>query len=91
MKRNHLSFILTLATVAEDIKILYNDWPYGVEKSIIHLVVWTKFELEDDPATDDLTPTARKEIDDCVKKTFCSRMPSENVGCLFGLAARRES
>lgn len=58
---------------------MYNDWPYGVEHGIIHLVVWTKFELEDDPATDDLTPRARKEIDDYVKKTFCSRVPSEQV------------
>lgn len=60
-------------------KILYNDWPYGVEEGIIHLVVWVKFELEDDPATDDLTPRARKEIDDYVKKTFCSRVPPERV------------
>ena len=63
----------------EDIKILYNDWPYGVEHGIIHLVVWTKFELEDDPATDDLTPRARREIDDYVNETFCSRVPSEQV------------
>lgn len=65
--------------MAEDIRILYNDWPYGVEDGIIHLVVWTKFDLEDDPATDDLTPQARKEIADYVKRTFCSRVPSEKV------------
>ncbi|KAK9653043.1 hypothetical protein HCH54_002986 [Aspergillus fumigatus] len=63
----------------EDIRILYNDWPYGVEEGIVHLVVWTKFELEDDPATDDLTPQARKEIDDYVTRTFRSRMPAEQV------------
>ncbi|OJJ46969.1 hypothetical protein ASPZODRAFT_25055 [Penicilliopsis zonata CBS 506.65] len=63
----------------EDIKILYNDWPYGVEKDIVHLVVWTKFELEDDPATDDLTPKARREIEEYVQKTFCSRVPPEQV------------
>ena len=55
------------------------DCECGVEEGIIHLVVWVKFELEDDPATDDLTPRARKEIDDYVKKTFCSRMPPEQV------------
>lgn len=69
--------------MAEDIRILYNDWPYGVEDGIIHLVVWTKFDLEDDPATDDLTSRARKEIDDYVKKTFCSRVPSEKVCISF--------
>jgi hypothetical protein len=66
-------------TCDSDIKILYNDWPYGVETDIVHLVVWTKFELEDDPATDDLTPKARREIEDYVQKTFCRRVPAEQV------------
>ncbi|KAI0099901.1 hypothetical protein GGR51DRAFT_380795 [Nemania sp. FL0031] len=61
----------------EDIKILWNDWPYGIDKKIVHLVVWTKFDLEDDPATDDLTEKARAEIDAFVKKTFGSRIPSD--------------
>lgn len=72
---------------AEDIKILYNDWPYGVEKGIIHLVVWTKFELEDDPETDDLTPQARREIDEYVRKTFCSRVPPEKVSSLCAVVS----
>ncbi|KAL1848600.1 hypothetical protein Plec18170_007910 [Paecilomyces lecythidis] len=63
----------------EDIKILYNDWPYGVETDIIHLVVWVKFELEDDPATDDLTPKARQEIEEYVRRTFCARIPREEI------------
>ncbi|KAJ9245982.1 hypothetical protein DTO027B5_7573 [Paecilomyces variotii] len=63
----------------EDIKILYNDWPYGVETDIIHLVVWVKFDLEDDPATDDLTPKARQEIEEYVQRTFCSRIPREEI------------
>ena len=46
----------------------------------MHLVIWTKFDLEDDPATDDLTPKARKNIDDFVSKTFCTKVPSHNVG-----------
>jgi hypothetical protein len=66
---------------AEDIRILYNDWPYGVEEGIVHLVVWTKFELEDDPATDDLTPQARKAIDDYVTRKFRLWMPAEQVCC----------
>lgn len=63
----------------EDIKILYNDWPYGVDDKIVHLVVWTKFDLEEDPATSDLTIKARKEINDFVNKTFRSRVEPENV------------
>jgi hypothetical protein len=54
-----------------DYKILYNDWPYGIDHDIIHLVVWCKFPLKDDPLTDDLTPEARQEIEDFVCTTFC--------------------
>lgn len=63
----------------QDIKILWNDWPYGLDKKIVHIVVWTKFDLEDDPATDDLTEKARAEIDAFVLKTFGSRVPSDHV------------
>jgi hypothetical protein len=64
---------------AEDVKILWNDWPYGVAPGIVHLVVWTKFELEPDPVTDDLTDRARKEIDDFVREKFSKTVGEENV------------
>jgi len=62
-----------------DIKILYNDWPYGIDTNIVHLVIWIKFELEDDASTGDLTQRQRQQIDDYVNKTFCSRVGSGNV------------
>jgi hypothetical protein len=54
----------------EDIKILYNDWPYGIDPDIVHLVVWTKFELEDDAETGLATPESRREIEAYVQRTF---------------------
>lgn len=80
---------LLTGRTADDLKILYNDWPYGVEKGIVHLVVWTKFELDEDPVTGDLTDAMRKQIDDFVRKTFCSRVPPERVSILS--AAKRPS
>lgn len=65
----------------DDIKIIYNDWPYGIDKSIVHLCVWTKFPLdvdEKDP-NGDLTPEMRAQIDEYVNKTFGSRVPAENI------------
>ncbi|KAK7941037.1 uncharacterized protein PG986_013424 [Apiospora aurea] len=62
----------------QDIKTLWNDWPYGLDKRIVHLVVWTKFDLEEDPQTLDLTNAARKEINDYVDRVFGSRLPREN-------------
>ena len=75
--RNALSLIIYV--VADDLKILYNDWPYGIDKKIVHLCIWIKNELEDDPETKDLTPEMRKQIDEYVDKTFKSRVPAENV------------
>ena len=71
-------------SVVDDIKIIYNDWPYGIDKSIVHLCVWTKFPLdadEKDP-NGDLTPEMRAKIDEYVNKTFGSRVPAENVSRL---------
>jgi hypothetical protein len=62
-----------------DLKVLWNDWPYGIDERIVHLVVWTKFDLEDDPATDDLTERARGEINDYVDGVFGRRIGKENV------------
>ncbi|KAG0650700.1 N-acetylglucosamine-induced 1 [Hyphodiscus hymeniophilus] len=62
-----------------DIKVLWNDWPYGIDERIVHLVVWTKFELEDDPKTDDLTEEARAKINEYVDEVFGKRAGKENV------------
>ncbi|KXS93343.1 hypothetical protein AC579_4526 [Pseudocercospora musae] len=55
-----------------DTKILYNDWPYGIDERIVHLVVWTKFELPSDPASDigDMAPVTRRLIQAFVNRTF---------------------
>ncbi|KAI5367208.1 hypothetical protein Slin14017_G022440 [Septoria linicola] len=59
-------------TNPDDYKILYNDWPYGVDERIVHLVVWTKFPLPPDPTSDigDLSPEVRLMIQDFVDTTF---------------------
>lgn len=63
----------------DDITILWNDWPYGIDDRIVHLVVWTKFELPEDPATGDITDETRGEIDQYVQKTFGCQVPRDRV------------
>ncbi|KAF2198413.1 hypothetical protein GQ43DRAFT_443375 [Delitschia confertaspora ATCC 74209] len=63
----------------EDIKILYNDWPYGIDEKIVHLVIWTKFDIEEDPATGDLTSEARRKVEEYMARTFYSRVNPEHV------------
>lgn len=56
----------------DDFRILWNDWPYGLDKRIVHLVVWTKFGLKDDAQTE-------AEIDRFVAKTFSSGVAKDKV------------
>lgn len=63
----------------DDVKVLFNDWPYGVDDRIVHLIAWTKFVFEEDPETSDLTDATRAAIDDYVTKVFRSRVPAEQV------------
>lgn len=58
---------------------MYNDWPYGIDPNIIHLVVWTKFELDEDAVTGLSTPESHRQIDDFVARTFCTKMRPANV------------
>ncbi|KAK3075128.1 hypothetical protein LTR53_001812 [Teratosphaeriaceae sp. CCFEE 6253] len=64
---------------ASDHTILLNDWPYGLDARIVHVVVWTKFALPSDPATDDLTPEARRATQVFVDEVFVKPCGRENV------------
>jgi len=62
-----------LFTNPSDYRILFNDWPYGIDPDITHLVVWTKFLLDDDPITGFLTPEHHELIEKFVQETFCDK------------------
>jgi hypothetical protein len=74
-------------TDPRDIRILYNDWPYGLAKGIVHLVVWTKFTLPEDPLTGDLTKDMRATIARFVDAMFTAEVGRENVS--IRMASRR--
>lgn len=63
----------------DDYKILRNDWPYGVEPSIIHLVVWTKTLFPAEPSTGTLTPASSAVIDTFVQHTFGQAVGKDRV------------
>lgn len=58
-----------------DYKILRNDWPYGLEHNIVHLVVWlkTRIPVEED-GQGGPTAESRKLIEDFVDRTFTKRI-----------------
>lgn len=75
----HVLVYLILTAQKDDYKILLNDWPYGIDTRIVHLVVWTKFATPSDAVTDDLLPESRAELDTFVKRTFRDVCGEENV------------
>lgn len=62
-----------------DFKILCNDWPYFVEDGIEHLVVWTKFLIDDDETTGKVTKEADEQIEAFIRKTFCEREDGKSM------------
>lgn len=72
---------------SDNVKVLWNDWPYGIDERIAHLVVWTKFWLDEIPGEDKLVPDVEEEIVKYVDQTFVKSggMKPENVSFFLPL------
>ncbi|KAH0594922.1 hypothetical protein MHUMG1_07220 [Metarhizium humberi] len=53
-----------------DYKVLLNDWPYGLESNITHIVVWTRTFIATDDDKGDMTPESRALVEAFVKRYF---------------------
>ncbi|KAI4721358.1 hypothetical protein E4T48_02452 [Aureobasidium sp. EXF-10727] len=71
--------------VQDDFRILKNDWPYGLDKGIVHICVWVKTPIETDPNTGDVTDHSRSLIEDFVNNTFALKLDS-----VFGTGKGRD-
>ena len=57
-----------------DNKILQNDWPYGLEVGITHIIVWLKHRLESEPTKGDMTLQSRRQVENFVQMAFVDRV-----------------
>ena len=57
-----------------DYRVLLNDWPYGFQPGITHIVVWSRTPIATDPETGDMTAESRKIVGDFVKRFFVDRL-----------------
>ncbi|KAK4231558.1 hypothetical protein QBC38DRAFT_354554, partial [Podospora fimiseda] len=57
-----------------DYCVLKNDWPYGFEPGIFHIVVWTRTPIATDDTVGDMTPESRKIVSDFIKRFFVDRL-----------------
>ena len=53
-----------------DYKVLLNDWPYGLEPGITHLVVWSRTAIPSDTDTGDMTSQGRALVGSFVRRFF---------------------
>lgn len=61
----------------EDYKILRNDWPYGLDPGISHLVVWSRTPIPVQGEEGYLTDESRALIEDFVQRTFVDRLAKD--------------
>lgn len=59
--------------------MLINDWPYGNEPGILHLVSWTKSPIPSDDTVGDLTPESREILERYIYETFIKDLGADNV------------
>ncbi|KAF2232198.1 hypothetical protein EV356DRAFT_470554 [Viridothelium virens] len=58
----------------DDYCILKNDWPYGLENGILHLVIWLKTPISVKPDTGEITDTGRAIVEKWIDTTFVQRL-----------------
>ncbi|KAK2008128.1 hypothetical protein LZ32DRAFT_609764 [Colletotrichum eremochloae] len=57
-----------------DYRVLTNDWPYGLDAGITHIVVWSRTIIPTDPDTGDMTPESRRTVQDFVNMYFVNSL-----------------
>ncbi|KAI9668831.1 MAG: hypothetical protein M1831_000900 [Alyxoria varia] len=60
-----------------DFRILRNDWPYGLEEEIVHLIVWSKVLLDSNP-DGSLTSEGEAVVRRFVEDVFRSRVRGDD-------------
>lgn len=55
---------------SRDYRVMPNDWPYGLDQGITHLIVWLKNRLEVEPPRGDMTARARTQVEAFVQEHF---------------------
>ncbi|KAG5364889.1 N-acetylglucosamine-induced protein 1 [Yarrowia sp. E02] len=64
-----------------DVQILLNDFPYAMEKGLVHVVVWSRAKIPKEGENGDITAESRAKLEAFVNDKFVKGldMSSENV------------
>jgi hypothetical protein len=58
---------------------LLNDWPYGFESGIKHLLVWSRTPIAVDDARGDVTAESKRVIEEFVERQFVFTLAKEET------------
>lgn len=58
-----------------DYAVLTNDWPYGFDEGIVHMLVWSKTPIAVEDVRGDVTSESRRLIEDFVERYFVCELP----------------
>ena len=73
---------------SRDYAILLNDWPYGFDAGIKHILVWTRTPIAVDDERGDVTAESKRVIEEFVEREFVGAL-AEEEGVGIGLARER--
>lgn len=59
-----------------DLKILYNHFPYFFDDDVVHLCIWSKIPIPADPYSEfgDILPATRKQVDQYIDRTIVKKL-----------------
>jgi hypothetical protein len=60
-----------------DYAILLNDWPYGFESGIKHILVWSRTPIAVDDVRGDVTAESKRIIEEFVERQFVCALAKE--------------
>jgi hypothetical protein len=74
-----------LFTSSNDIKIIWNEFPYNFEPGVSHLCVWSKLQIESDPTSPigDVSDSTRAIIDRYVVKNFIEHLNLDEANLIW--------
>lgn len=83
MEKRPVAFDEELFGDSRDVRILLNDFPYAMEKGLVHVVVWSRAAIPKEGENGDITAESRDKLAGFVKETFIDGLGMEEDSVLW--------
>lgn len=83
LEKRPVAFNDTLFGDSRDVRILLNDFPYAMEKGLVHVVVWSRAAIPKEGQNGDITAESREKLAAFVKETFVEGLGMDEESVLW--------